>query len=403
MDRAADKQRDLATAQSVLQGKIKTGDFDVFLCHNNMDKAAVKKIGEQLKERGILPWLDQWELRPGKTWQRLLAKRIGQIKSAAVFVGKDGVGPWQQEELESFLSEFVRRGCSVIPVLLTSGASLQRKLRNTHFERISIRMQMMKECEQDIEHGDERSQACLNVRPEPMMDALETADDGYHRQSRFDTHALIPGAFGTQFAVVGNTLGTAEAIISQHNALPVHLLNQGMKALIVDIHGVPIPGNDFALVIEQPAQFDADTPATFLLPLLAYLLWATSLANGKEQFHRITVDHGKETGLLQQALPPVLVRFEQALQAGAIGQPCKQVGIVALEPAIKSAKIVAVQGNQDANRHQFAGREFGLTVLEHVFHLIIDKAKNVDDNVFGCHEGLHSSESVLRLSLERSS
>jgi hypothetical protein len=44
-----------------------------------------------------------------------------------------------------------------------------------------------------------------------------------------------------------------------------------------------------------------------------------------------------------------------------------------------------------------------LTVLEHVFHLIIDKAKNVDDTVFGCHEGLHSSECVLRLSLERSS
>jgi len=32
MDRAADTQRDRATAQTILQGKIKTGDFDVFLC-----------------------------------------------------------------------------------------------------------------------------------------------------------------------------------------------------------------------------------------------------------------------------------------------------------------------------------------------------------------------------------
>ncbi len=118
IDRAADKQRDLATAQSVLQGKRETSDFNVFLCHNVEDKAAVKQIGAQLKERGILPWLDEWELRPGLPWQRILGEQIGQIKSAAVFVGKSGVGPWQQIELEAFLHEFVERKCPVIPVLL---------------------------------------------------------------------------------------------------------------------------------------------------------------------------------------------------------------------------------------------------------------------------------------------
>ena len=118
MDRAADEQRERATATSVIQGKMATGDFDVFLCHNGKDKPEVKRIGERLKERGILPWLDEWELRPGLPWQRLLEKQIGQIKSAAVFVGKDGMGPWQQVELEAFLREFVDRGCPVIPVLL---------------------------------------------------------------------------------------------------------------------------------------------------------------------------------------------------------------------------------------------------------------------------------------------
>ena len=54
------------------------------------------------------------------------------------------------------------------------------------------------------------------------MDAFEAADDGDHRQRRFDMHALIPGAFGTPFAVVGNALGTAQAIVGQDNALPVH-------------------------------------------------------------------------------------------------------------------------------------------------------------------------------------
>ncbi len=118
MNRMVDRQRDREVAQSAMQGKIATGDFDVFLCHISGDKPAVRKIGEQLKERGILPWLDEWEIRPGLPWQRLLEKQIGQINSAAVFVGKGGIGPWQQIELDAFLREFVNRGCPIIPVLL---------------------------------------------------------------------------------------------------------------------------------------------------------------------------------------------------------------------------------------------------------------------------------------------
>ncbi len=118
MDRAADMQRDLETAKSILDGKIRINDFDVFLCYNSRNKSEVRKVGERLKEHGVLPWLDEWEVRPGQSWKRLLEKCIEQIKSAAVFVGSDGIGPWQKEEIEALLSEFVGRGCPVIPVLL---------------------------------------------------------------------------------------------------------------------------------------------------------------------------------------------------------------------------------------------------------------------------------------------
>ena len=94
--------------------------FDVFLCHNGKDKAEVKEIGKQLKDKGILPWLDEWELPPGQPWQRLLEQQIAQIKSAAVFVGQHGIGPWQREELDVWLREFNKRGCPVIPVFLMS-------------------------------------------------------------------------------------------------------------------------------------------------------------------------------------------------------------------------------------------------------------------------------------------
>src|SRR5262249_43139816 len=121
IDESADMSREHAAAASVRQGLHDDAEgrtFDVFLCHNGEDKAVVKGIGKELQQLGIAPWLDEWELRPGLPWQRLLEQQIGQIKSAAVFVGKSGISPWQQTELEAFLREFVKRGKPVIPVLL---------------------------------------------------------------------------------------------------------------------------------------------------------------------------------------------------------------------------------------------------------------------------------------------
>jgi hypothetical protein len=109
-----------ATVASILRHKRDANQFDVFLCHNSVNKPEVRKIGERLKARGLLPWLDEWELRPGVPWQRTLEKQIRSIKSAAVFIGKDGRGPWQDLELESFIRQFVSRQCPVIPVLQRS-------------------------------------------------------------------------------------------------------------------------------------------------------------------------------------------------------------------------------------------------------------------------------------------
>lgn len=118
MDRAADTQRERDTATMVLKGKIESGEFDVFLCHNSQDKAAVKEIGGRLKERGILPWLDEWEFRPGLRWQKVLDEQIAHIKSVVVFIGPQGFGPWQDLEVDAFLRQFVKREAPVIPVIL---------------------------------------------------------------------------------------------------------------------------------------------------------------------------------------------------------------------------------------------------------------------------------------------
>ncbi|MCP4110200.1 MAG: toll/interleukin-1 receptor domain-containing protein [Desulfobacteraceae bacterium] len=93
--------------------------FDVFLCCNNQDKTLVKEIGEKLKQEAALrPWLDEWELRPGLPWQDALEKQIKNIKSVAIFVGKNSIGPWQNLEQAAFIRQFVKRQCPVIPVIL---------------------------------------------------------------------------------------------------------------------------------------------------------------------------------------------------------------------------------------------------------------------------------------------
>ena len=70
-----------------------------------------------------MPWLDVWELPPGLPWQPLLESQIGNIKSAAVFIGSTGFGPWQEQEINAFLRAFVKRNIPVIPVMLADAPS----------------------------------------------------------------------------------------------------------------------------------------------------------------------------------------------------------------------------------------------------------------------------------------
>ena len=93
-------------------------EFDVFLCHNSLDKPSVRSLNRALKQRGIRTWLDEEQLPPGRPWQDLLEKQISSVASAVVLVGDSGLGPWQNTESRAFLSEFVNRQCPVIPVIL---------------------------------------------------------------------------------------------------------------------------------------------------------------------------------------------------------------------------------------------------------------------------------------------
>ena len=93
-------------------------EFDVFLSHNSKDKPAVRDLARRLAERGIRVWLDEEQLTPGRNWQPLLEHGIEQSATGAVLVGQDGLGPWEDEEMQALLLRAVRGKKPVIPVLL---------------------------------------------------------------------------------------------------------------------------------------------------------------------------------------------------------------------------------------------------------------------------------------------
>jgi WD40 repeat protein len=119
MDRAADARRDLEEALTRLPGKAATKDYDAFLCHSNHDKPAVREVARRLKERGILPWLDEWELPPGKKWLPLVEKALGQVRATLVFFGPSGLGEWQKEEIDVAIEHSVKTGKPLVPVVLS--------------------------------------------------------------------------------------------------------------------------------------------------------------------------------------------------------------------------------------------------------------------------------------------
>jgi hypothetical protein len=92
--------------------------FDVFLSHNSKDKPAVRELKRLLVARELTVWLDEDELRPGMPWQELLESGINSSSSVAVLVGRDGLGPWEDEEMRAALQLAVKAKRPVIPVLL---------------------------------------------------------------------------------------------------------------------------------------------------------------------------------------------------------------------------------------------------------------------------------------------
>jgi WD40 repeat protein len=129
MESRADEQRDREISKSIMNGKIETKDFDVFLAYNSKDKPQqVYAICHALRQRAVNPWIDIEGIPPGDWFTEVIQKTIHRVKSAAIILGPKGTGDWQKMELYTFIQQCLESKIPVIPVLLPGVEDIPKDL-----------------------------------------------------------------------------------------------------------------------------------------------------------------------------------------------------------------------------------------------------------------------------------
>src|SRR5258708_1297982 len=263
---------------------------------------------------------------------------------------------------------------------------LKRKFSNAHFENTFFRMQEVKELQTNVEHGNGIGQASFNEGFDAMMNLFGFTHHRQQRKGRFNDHAAIPSSFFADFDIVRHTLSATKAPISQENGLLVIFFKEIQKGLIRAIQLVPNPATDLTEAVENPAQFDSNAPATFILALSTKLLLGTSSSDWENQFHRIAIHNIQHTRLLQQQISRMLVFAQLSHQVRAIWQATKQLIVVSLKPAIKGPEMTAFECKQDTDGYYLTWIQLGNWVFGNLTHAIIDVVENVNNNIFSSHD-----------------
>ena len=98
------------------------------------------RLAQQLRSKGIYPWIDIEQIPPGRWFQDVLQSAVRRVKAAAIVIGGSGIGNWQMMELRSLVSRCVEKGIPLIPVLLPEARAIPddlvflRELNGVKFE-----------------------------------------------------------------------------------------------------------------------------------------------------------------------------------------------------------------------------------------------------------------------------
>ena len=91
----------------------------VFLSYSHSDKKFVTKLAKDLRDRGVVPWFDEWEMSPGDSLSRRIQEGIEESSMFLVILSSTSLSSrWCQKELDAADMIEVKKGRKfVIPVL----------------------------------------------------------------------------------------------------------------------------------------------------------------------------------------------------------------------------------------------------------------------------------------------
>jgi hypothetical protein len=97
-------------------------EYDLFLSYDGDDWEEAKSLAEALQELGLHPWVDRWDLPPGRRWQDVVGRIIERIPVMVVCIGSKGKesSVFQSLEFQAFTQRMNDGEMPLIPVILRS-------------------------------------------------------------------------------------------------------------------------------------------------------------------------------------------------------------------------------------------------------------------------------------------
>ncbi len=96
-------------AVTAIQGKKRSGAFDLYLAYPPTDRDAALWLAEWLQALGLRPWLDVWQAVPGQTWEQTLASSTDRIRAVLVAAGSSERQVWHDTSQAKVLAAFAER------------------------------------------------------------------------------------------------------------------------------------------------------------------------------------------------------------------------------------------------------------------------------------------------------
>ena len=116
------KQRPLSSIPSLIHENTEDGEgtreYDVFISHASEDKdEVVRPLANALKNRGVVVWYDEFEMKIGDSLRRKIDKGLANSKFGIVVISRDFIKKgWTNYELDGIITRSVSGEQVMLPI-----------------------------------------------------------------------------------------------------------------------------------------------------------------------------------------------------------------------------------------------------------------------------------------------